>query len=64
MSKSEGIQGKFKIMVMKDVTWETVGRFTDGKDAYDKIKELQLKGDYVRIITNQDGQSFDSWHGK
>ena len=64
MSKDKGIPGKYKIMVMKEVKWETVGRYTDGSDAYEKVKELQLQGETVRIKGRQEGKPFDSWRGK
>ena len=64
MSADKGIPGKYKIMVMKEVKWETVGRYTDGSDAYEKVKELQLQGETVRIKGRQEGKPFDSWRDK
>ena len=64
MSGDKGIPGKYKIMVMKEVKWEVVGRYTDGTDAYEKVKELQLQGETVRIKGSQEGKSFDSWRGR
>ena len=64
MSGDKGIPGKYKIMVMKEVKWEVVGRYTDGTDAYEKVKELQLQGETVRIKGSQEGKPFDSWRGK
>ena len=64
MSEDKGIPGKYKIMVMKEVKWEVVGRYTDGTDAYEKVKELQLQGETVRIKGSQEGKPFDSWRGK
>jgi len=49
---------------MKEVKWETVGRYTDGSDAYEKVKELQLQGETVRIKGRQEGKPFDSWRDK
>ena len=43
MSEDKGVPGKYKIMVMKEVKWETVARYTDGSVAYEKVKELQLQ---------------------
>jgi len=64
MSGDKGIPGKYKIMVMKEVKWEVVGRYTDGTDAFEKVKELQLQGETVRIKGSQEGKPFDSWRGK
>ena len=65
MSEEKGVPGKYKIMVMKEIKWETVARYTDGKDLYEKVKELQLQGKTVRIKGNQEGQPFDHiiWKG-
>ena len=64
MSEDKGIPGKYKIMVMKEVKWEVVGRYTDGTDAFEKVKELQLQGETVRIKGSQEGKPFDTWRGK